>query len=466
MASAVYYKFKSQKDPSRILFEGTGISVFDLKKEILLENKLVDTANNFDLEISNPDTKEAYDDDTEVIPRSVSVSARRIPASRPGKGTAIYYVTGNMTNVSKQINNKKEDLKKKSSAPGGDSEDDKINAMFQTQGEQWEQTQERMATAQRIYNKPVQPKGVPGPRYICQNCGKTGHYRSDCPMGNDRRYKPTTGIPRSFLKTIDAPKDNDTGTYMVNGEGQVVVAVADENSWKNFQTKAKKSQQLNDKPDDPELEDPISHRLLVKPVKTPCCGTTYSEDTIQQVLSDSGVCPKCGKDVSLDQLVPDDKMIERLREYKAAKEQKRLEEEANGASASNAATPTTTPAQLATSISPSSTKRKRDDESSESESGTEGEDRKKTKTDSAEPEVLEISTKPLEAASLPLPMPDPNALLNWNPSMIPGMPPMPMMMPGMPPIMPFMGMMPPGMPAGMPSMPPMMPGISPPFLSE
>lgn len=58
MASAVYYKFKSQKESSRILFEGTGISVFDLKKEILLDNKLVDTANNFDLEISNPDTKE------------------------------------------------------------------------------------------------------------------------------------------------------------------------------------------------------------------------------------------------------------------------------------------------------------------------------------------------------------------------------------------------------------------------
>lgn len=59
MASAVYYKFKSQKEPSRVLFEGTGISVFDLKKEILLENKLVDTASNFDLEISNPDTKES-----------------------------------------------------------------------------------------------------------------------------------------------------------------------------------------------------------------------------------------------------------------------------------------------------------------------------------------------------------------------------------------------------------------------
>lgn len=59
MSSAVYYKFKSQKEPSRVLFEGTGISVFDLKKEILLENKLVDTASNFDLEISNPDTKDS-----------------------------------------------------------------------------------------------------------------------------------------------------------------------------------------------------------------------------------------------------------------------------------------------------------------------------------------------------------------------------------------------------------------------
>lgn len=59
MTSAVYYKFKSQKEPSKVLFEGTGISVFDLKKEILLENKLVDTANSFDLEIANPDTKES-----------------------------------------------------------------------------------------------------------------------------------------------------------------------------------------------------------------------------------------------------------------------------------------------------------------------------------------------------------------------------------------------------------------------
>lgn len=58
MSSAVYYKFKSQKEPSKVLFDGTGISIFDLKKEILIANKLADTADSFDLVITNPDTKE------------------------------------------------------------------------------------------------------------------------------------------------------------------------------------------------------------------------------------------------------------------------------------------------------------------------------------------------------------------------------------------------------------------------
>jgi protein MPE1 len=48
MASSVYYKFKAQKDESRITFDGTGISVFDLKKEIILANNF-GKANDFDL---------------------------------------------------------------------------------------------------------------------------------------------------------------------------------------------------------------------------------------------------------------------------------------------------------------------------------------------------------------------------------------------------------------------------------
>ena len=48
MASSVFYKFKSQKTESRVTFDGTGISVFDLKKEIILANSL-GKANDFDL---------------------------------------------------------------------------------------------------------------------------------------------------------------------------------------------------------------------------------------------------------------------------------------------------------------------------------------------------------------------------------------------------------------------------------
>lgn len=50
MASSIFYRFKSRKDESRITFDGTGISVFDVKKEIILANNLA-KAFDFDLHI-------------------------------------------------------------------------------------------------------------------------------------------------------------------------------------------------------------------------------------------------------------------------------------------------------------------------------------------------------------------------------------------------------------------------------
>jgi protein MPE1 len=48
MASSVFYKFNSRKDESRVTFDGTGISVFDLKRDIILANNM-GKANDFDL---------------------------------------------------------------------------------------------------------------------------------------------------------------------------------------------------------------------------------------------------------------------------------------------------------------------------------------------------------------------------------------------------------------------------------
>ena len=114
MASSVFYKFKSQRDESRVSFDGTGISVFDLKKEIILANNL--KAPDFDLHIYDPNTEQGslmpfhlqwslddrleYTNDSHIIPRSSSVIAKRLPAARPGKGKAAMYIAGTITPAS------------------------------------------------------------------------------------------------------------------------------------------------------------------------------------------------------------------------------------------------------------------------------------------------------------------------------------------------------------------------------
>jgi len=50
MASSVFYKFSSRRDESRVTFDGTGISVFELKREIILANNM-GKANDFDLAV-------------------------------------------------------------------------------------------------------------------------------------------------------------------------------------------------------------------------------------------------------------------------------------------------------------------------------------------------------------------------------------------------------------------------------
>jgi len=108
MNSAVYYKFKSQKAESRIPIDGTGISVFDLKREIILANGL-DKALDIDLQVFNqlgdeglsryshplcrlihrPEYKDDY-----LVPRSSSVVVKRIPLIRGARSRFGRYLAG------------------------------------------------------------------------------------------------------------------------------------------------------------------------------------------------------------------------------------------------------------------------------------------------------------------------------------------------------------------------------------
>lgn len=99
-----------------------------------------------------------YDDDTTIIPRSTYVIARRLPATRPGRGTAARYVSGkmpmapNMNRSERHGHMSKPGQKEETTdtAPAkpiitGDSEADQIAAMFAASSDAWSKTQEQMA---------------------------------------------------------------------------------------------------------------------------------------------------------------------------------------------------------------------------------------------------------------------------------------------------------------------------------
>ncbi|KAG2176618.1 hypothetical protein INT44_007282 [Umbelopsis vinacea] len=195
--SVVYYKFKAAKDQDFDVytFDGTGTSVFDLKREIIRAKKL-GKGTDFDLAIYNSQSNEEYKDDHFTIPRNTSIIVRRLPPSRPGKGTAQRYVSGAMPNDGKGLGQSGAGVLRSGapnngpaerfgsgrsnvfdarqqrmqqhqssqaqpmpadqqqsyadSAPEDDSEEAKIKAMFQQTTDQWGQMQEKMAEQQYI----------------------------------------------------------------------------------------------------------------------------------------------------------------------------------------------------------------------------------------------------------------------------------------------------------------------------
>ncbi|KAL3424577.1 retinoblastoma-binding protein [Phlyctema vagabunda] len=368
MSSSVFFKFKSQKEPSRVEFDGTGISVFELKRDIIIKSGLGD-GTDFDLAIYNEDGKEEYDDDTTIIPRSTSVVARRLPPIKAGAGRAARYMSGKMPVNAKNSSRKEQSksIAKPASASNSAAqmssamtEEERMAAMFAAQSEQWSAQQEEMANQTPVFrpggNKKGQPPAnvpdhEPPTGYICYRCGEKGHWIQVCPTNDDPnfdnkpRVKRTTGIPRSFLKTVEKPVQlsNDGTTddtkapsgVMVNAEGEFVIAEPDKASWEKFQAKtkssaaAKEAAALGDKElQDRGLECAIDKRIFIDPMKTPCCEKTYCNDCITNALIDSDfTCPGCQTDgVLLDDLKPDPETSRKIKEYldekSAAKKEK------------------------------------------------------------------------------------------------------------------------------------------------
>jgi protein MPE1 len=123
---------------------------------------------------------------------------------------------------------------------------------------------------------------------------------------------------------------------MVNADGEFVIAEPDKASWEQFQAKAKSSATAAKvTAGDKELQErglqcPLDKKMFIDPMKTPCCEKTYCNDCITNALIESDfVCPACQTEgVLIDNLVPDDKAAEHIKEYLKEKETSKATEEA------------------------------------------------------------------------------------------------------------------------------------------
>lgn len=391
MSSTIFYKFLSQKNQSTIHFDGTGISVFDLKHEIILQNQL-GQGTDFNLRLyhlEQPDIE--YENDQDVIARSSFVLAKRSPSySKNGKfNNASRYVSGK-PRINKKVMNTSAAISNNGGANKADgkpideniSEEERIKLMFENQTNAWEQTQDELSTHKMVYNKPsatgTNPEDVPPPGYMCYRCGGKDHWIRNCPTNTDpnfegKKIKRTTGIPKSYLKTISkeaasAAENNNEGsdnqittnengdlvdqqgnTYMITETGEYVIAMADNKTWLNYQQKqqnavmkARQEFELKilecvEKDQRLEFLDPLANpnkRLLVAPiVMTACCQSNeslknmtnfnYNQTSLEQILIENDFhCPNCNsEDVFIDTLIRNEDLESKLTDYIREKEE-------------------------------------------------------------------------------------------------------------------------------------------------
>lgn len=157
----------------------------------------------------------------------------------------------------------------------------------------------------------------------------SGHWIQNCPTNDDptaqdrKRFVRVTGIPRSFLKTVETPTtgEGSSGGAMLTADGGFVRAVPDQRQWQKHaaaKPRALTGADVRDQePVDAELTCGICKKLVWEAVRVPCCDQAYCEECIQSYLLEHDFeCPACeSKITSFDKLKPDEELRERAKGY-------------------------------------------------------------------------------------------------------------------------------------------------------
>lgn len=284
---SVHYKFKSSKDFDTVTFEGAVISVADLKREIIRQQKL-GKANDFDLEITNAQTNEEFKEDNYLIPKNTSVIVKRVPATRPHS-----HYSKPETHTAPTTHSTYQPLKPHS-ASDAKAEEDKIQE-FLNSGSGYPTEQQRPPYRPNRYgeNKP------PPPNYICHRCSSPGHFINNCPTNGDPAYdfhkvKKATGIPRAFLKPVENGASGTNDTMMIPGGG-IVVMQPNSGDFDRYASSAPAERKASQVPN--HLECLLCKNLLRDAVLIPCCANNFCDSCIRSALLESVnmTCPICKK---------------------------------------------------------------------------------------------------------------------------------------------------------------------------
>ncbi|KAK0094488.1 hypothetical protein PV326_010724 [Microctonus aethiopoides] len=321
---SVHYKFKSALDYDTVSFDGLHISVSDLKKAIFHQERIGKNMN-FDLQITNAQTKEEYTDDNALIAKNTSLIISRVPLTVQQKRSWDRSESQAFANSKDESNSGNAvDLTRLDG-----SEDDKIRAMI-TQS-----TQDYDPSNYMKIRGSSQTGEVP-PNYVCYKCYQPGHWIKNCPLSVNQEpveVKKSTGIPRSFMVPVEGPQ---VPGAMITPTGQYAVPAIDHQAYKEGKKERppffQDPEPVVKKPEIPDdLICNICKDVLTDAVTIPCCGNPFCDECIRTFLleSEEHDCPLCTeKDILPDTLIPNRFLRNAVTTFKAKQQVDRLNAQA------------------------------------------------------------------------------------------------------------------------------------------
>ncbi|XP_025831889.1 E3 ubiquitin-protein ligase RBBP6 [Agrilus planipennis] len=293
---SVHYKFKSALEYDTVTFDGLHISVRDLKNAIM-QQKRIGKGTDFDLQVTNAQTKEVYEDNDALIPKNTSLLIARIPSSQVKVKTWEGY--GGSASPDTKIDDigpiaKTADLSKLDA-----SEEDKIRAMMSQSTQDYDPSNYlKIRGSNQVGAVPL--------NYRCFKCHQGGHWIKDCPLSQGAEpmeIKKSTGIPRSFMVPVEGPQ---VPGAMMTPNGSFAVPVLDHQAYNEKpQPPAHPEEKQPEIPED--LVCSICSDLLTDAVMIPCCGNSFCDECIRSILleSEDHECPDChDRDISPTTLIP------------------------------------------------------------------------------------------------------------------------------------------------------------------